>query len=226
MQGVEMKLVSRLAAACAILIAVLGWMPAAPAATVFQSIPDLTVNPQQNALCSSCGSHLQVWDKFTLSSAATIEHVSLAVGTLQIPSPEFIKLTLWTVSSGGFPGDKFFEQAYLPADYTSSVPTAFNTSIISFDPTGLSLLAGNYYVSFIATNLHVPTYLGGSGGIFASAVIGGFIPGQSLGFRFADDTLAVATPVPAALPLYATGLSILGVLAWRRKRRAVSAEGA
>jgi hypothetical protein len=29
-----------------------------------------------------------------------------------------------------------------------------------------------------------------------------------------------ATPVPAALPLFATGLGALGLLGWRRKRKA------
>jgi endo-1,4-beta-xylanase len=32
-----------------------------------------------------------------------------------------------------------------------------------------------------------------------------------------------ATPVPAALPLFATGLGALGLLGWRRKRKATSA---
>jgi len=31
---------------------------------------------------------------------------------------------------------------------------------------------------------------------------------------------AIATPLPAALPLFATGLGVLGLLGWRRKRRA------
>jgi hypothetical protein len=29
------------------------------------------------------------------------------------------------------------------------------------------------------------------------------------------------TPLPAALPLFATGLGVLGLLSWRRKRKAV-----
>ena len=33
-------------------------------------------------------------------------------------------------------------------------------------------------------------------------------------------TGAPATPLPAALPLFATGLGVLGLLGWRRKRRA------
>jgi hypothetical protein len=41
------------------------------------------------------------------------------------------------------------------------------------------------------------------------------------GFHAAFDNLnVVTTPLPAALPLFATGLGALGLLAWRRKRRA------
>ena len=31
----------------------------------------------------------------------------------------------------------------------------------------------------------------------------------------------IATPLPAALPLFATGLGVWGLLGWRRKRKAV-----
>jgi hypothetical protein len=36
-------------------------------------------------------------------------------------------------------------------------------------------------------------------------------------------TLEVVTPLPAALPLFATGLGALGLLGWRRKRKAAAA---
>jgi hypothetical protein len=31
-----------------------------------------------------------------------------------------------------------------------------------------------------------------------------------------------ATPLPAALPLFASGLGVLGVLGWRRKKKAAA----
>jgi hypothetical protein len=36
-----------------------------------------------------------------------------------------------------------------------------------------------------------------------------------------DDVTLSVTPLPATLPLFATGLGALGLLAWRRKRAAV-----
>jgi len=36
-------------------------------------------------------------------------------------------------------------------------------------------------------------------------------------------TGTVTTPLPAALPLFATGLGALGLLGWRRKRKAAAA---
>ena len=38
---------------------------------------------------------------------------------------------------------------------------------------------------------------------------------------FVGTVSIVPTPLPAALPLFATGLGALGLLAWRRKRKAV-----
>ena len=41
---------------------------------------------------------------------------------------------------------------------------------------------------------------------------------------FADDlNVGVNTPLPAALPLFAAGLGALGLLGWRRKRKAQAA---
>lgn len=66
---------------------------------------------------------------------------------------------------------------------------------------------------------------------FASAYIAsiGFTPGDALSIiAFSDGALAgggtssvvpAPTPLPAALPLFATGLGAIGVFGWRRKRK-------
>jgi hypothetical protein len=50
--------------------------------------------------------------------------------------------------------------------------------------------------------------------------------GQPLGFGnlfvSSDGSIAAATPIPSSLPLLASGLTALGLFAWRRKRKALS----
>jgi len=38
------------------------------------------------------------------------------------------------------------------------------------------------------------------------------------------DAAAAAVPVPAALPLFASGMGMFGLLAWRRKRKSAAAD--
>jgi hypothetical protein len=46
-------------------------------------------------------------------------------------------------------------------------------------------------------------------------------PGYVAGFNISSESLT-ATPLPAALPLFATGLGAIGLLGWRRKRKAAA----
>jgi hypothetical protein len=46
---------------------------------------------------------------------------------------------------------------------------------------------------------------------------------QIIGIKTIDGTQGIETPLPAALPLFATGLGALGLLGWRRKRKAAAA---
>jgi hypothetical protein len=46
-------------------------------------------------------------------------------------------------------------------------------------------------------------------------------PFQNIGFQTGQ--LTAETPLPAALPLFATGFGVLGLLGWRRKRKAQAA---
>ena len=68
-----------------------------------------------------------------------------------------------------------------------------------------------------------------------NATVADLIQGNNFGYVFAADVLsfngnigivaasAEPTPLPAALPLFVTGLGALGLLGWRRKRRVVAA---
>lgn len=45
------------------------------------------------------------------------------------------------------------------------------------------------------------------------------LSGYTLEFSAGIQNSAAATPLPAALPLFASGLGALGLLGWRRKRK-------
>jgi hypothetical protein len=59
--------------------------------------------------------------------------------------------------------------------------------------------------------------------MIASAPNGGAYTFDTFRLTSDDQTTPQATPIPAALPLFATGLGVMGVLARRRKRKAKAA---
>jgi hypothetical protein len=68
-----------------------------------------------------------------------------------------------------------------------------------------------------------PTYLDAAtaNGLFSRAydINGVFSANDGVGLVTEFDGTPVNTPLPAALPLFATGLGGLGLLGWRRKRK-------
>jgi hypothetical protein len=46
---------------------------------------------------------------------------------------------------------------------------------------------------------------------------------QTTTFDNFTETVVGTTPLPAALPLFATGLGLMGLLGWRRKKKAPAA---
>jgi hypothetical protein len=63
----------------------------------------------------------------------------------------------------------------------------------------------------------------GNNGAFYTPLLGqpGFSSSDAITYHFISDSSAV--PLPAALPLFATGLAGLGLLGWRRKRKDIAA---
>jgi hypothetical protein len=62
----------------------------------------------------------------------------------------------------------------------------------------------------------------GAGIEVLGAGLPGYLPSYEL-FITLPDGLSVVTPLPAALPLFATGLGMMGLFAWRRKRKGAAA---
>lgn len=63
---------------------------------------------------------------------------------------------------------------------------------------------------------------GNSADIFGVTLFPGVIESETEGLQFVSTAPAVV-PVPAALPLFGTGLAIMGFLGWRRKSKAAAA---
>jgi len=90
--------------------------------------------------------------------------------------------------------------------------------------TGVTLDLGTSYFLSIAFDSGT-----GSGGEWNANTIGALAPWiqgtlhANNGSQGAFDVLAAPTPLPTALPLFATGLGGLGLLGWRRKRKNAAA---
>jgi hypothetical protein len=81
--------------------------------------------------------------------------------------------------------------------------------VVPYIPTSLSTFTGLEFVNQVAETSD------DTSGISISPF---FNTATSSIFVFADFTQVSVVPLPAALPLYGTGLAIMGFLGWRRKR--------
>ena len=104
--------------------------------------------------------------------------------------------------------------------------------LLSFGPTGSSHgipSIQSYQITLVFPTLSPIGYGGGS--VFAVMTVdannGALLAECSIGPDPACAALSLApvspTPLPAALPLFATGLGALGLLGWRRKRKPLAA---
>ena len=140
-----------------------------------------------------------------------------------------------TTASGGFGGEVMGLE--LNVDFTDAGVLTGASGIhfgdlIVADLTGsLAVLNGLTVRQILAD---VNTLLGGGSSIITIADLGSTVGDLNASFsvgqpsQFAQDHLAApdvasATPLPAALPLFASGLGALGLLGWRRKQKAVAA---
>ena len=124
---------------------------------------------------------------------------------------------------------------------TSPTPVTLGAAFTKSYTTALGVFTENLIVSLVspgATSLGIAatgtitetTLISGSlltsAPVFYSAAYtqnGG--PGAQINASFNDSTTAPpsGTPLPAALPLFATGLGAMGLLGWRRKRKKAAA---
>ena len=214
-----------IALACAAFVILIG---TAKAAVLFEN-PFQLDDTAADANCSPCMGMGRMFDRFTLSSSANITSIdaqlTLSGGNLNYSiwtADRSTQLFSQTFNMNGPSGANLTYEAYRRND-------AFNTSWswnISAPLTGLSLAAGDYYLSIYGDT-------GGWLNWWFSSVIddGSYLvtqghslgQGRDLAFRINGTYDVAQTPIPAALPLFGTGLGLMGFVGWWRKKRADTA---
>jgi hypothetical protein len=109
------------------------------------------------------------------------------------------------------PGTEYRVDLFLKPD--GGTPSAFSVTFGATTLTSLTnLAASSTFIEFT---------------FFATATAANTVLGLNFrddpGFILLDDVSVNAVPLPAALPLFATGLGALGLLSWRRKQKSALA---
>ena len=187
---------------------------AASAATVFQSVADLTDTSQHTAAwCSGCGGTYRVFDQFTLSSSETITGFSVALYSLVPYWGNGMNFSIWS-ANGSLPDTQLFSQNLADADFTTQTLNSVSLLATTDDVVGLTLGAGTYYVSFYSDNLGVYGYNGGGGNLYQQGNM--HHVGTSAGFTLVNDAVSNNVPEPATLALFC--IALLGAVGASRRR--------
>ena len=201
---------------------------AAHAATVFQSLPDLTVAPVQAGYCSSCNSFLQfrIYDTFTLGANTTLNGVTFALDT-RFNTGNAVNIGFFNLA-GALPGTAISNATYAASAFTyADTATDFiKLATISIAP--LALTAGSYDISFFNANgLSIPAYANAGGVLYQSGNFSSpstFYPGKSAAFSLSGTTLGgAAVPEPASWALMITGFGLAGATLRAARKRPVFA---
>jgi hypothetical protein len=203
----------------ACLAATLFWVsPAANAAVLFQSIPNV-IATEQNSWCSTCfasGFQYRVFDTFTLGSTSQINSVTFAIDSANFPSAPSIDVSIWSVAAGGLPGSILYDAFFTPAQFASSTPGGPGASLVTVNVPSWILNSGSYDISFYNANggLAIPDYLGGSGKFYQQG--NGSFKGTSADFVL-NGSVVSAVPEPSTWAMMILGFCGLGFMAYRRK---------
>jgi hypothetical protein len=207
------KTLSSLAAGLALSAAAFG-CGAAQAGVVYQSIPDLSVNPNINGWCTDCygGGVYEPLDEFSLSKSAHITSFEF-VADANYGNNGLGAFTLEVFNSGHT--EIVFSQAITPSLVSG---TPYETNIVSGNVSGLSLGAGTYWVGFIAPYMAASGFDdGGNGSLIDTTPHTGheiLALGGDIGYQFSS-----AAPEPSTWAMMLIGFAGLGFVGYRQARR-------
>ena len=164
-----------------------------------------------------------LYDSFsTLGSSFTITQLQLLVGLLTQPPVGGFGVALYNDSGTSTPGSL---NQFIGTVLDSAVSSSGQGGVVTFNSLAITLApATRYWIGLSSTNTD-------AGWIWSSDISGPGVAGEF--YSNANDTFTndsgpyqmrisgdeVVTPLPATLPLFATGLGAFGFLGWRRKRK-------
>jgi len=189
------------------------------------------------AAASASGFHVslqQVGSDVVATGSGAIDLTGLGPsGSESIFVSGFLQANIGDLTVGGGPGtvDLYLGKIFGPASFGSGSTGHFASSG-SLNPVGISMAQGpgNIFDEIVVPHGYVSDTVLSDSSTFSNATFAGLgvTPGvyvwtwgtgadQSFTLEVGSQ---VATPLPAALPLFATGFAFAGLLGWRRKRRA------
>ena len=197
----------------------------APAAVLYNSGPSAT--DPYNVIAYTISDPYAVANSFTLGGPATITGINFAAWI----SEETLQSVDWAITTSPFGGLTLASGT--ATSFTSTgvpPPSGLGFWIVTteeFSIAALAVAGGTYWLQLghaLATNEGTPVFWdqadpSGSGQQTESGVLLPDSPGTQT-FQILGSREVAETPLPAALPLFATGLGALGLLGWRRKRKA------
>ncbi len=162
---------------------------------------------------------------FTSSIDANLTQIDIAIQHIVGSPNSGTTISLYT-NVGGNLGTSISSWILGPLPDFFSAPGVTSISGI----TGIHLTAGSsYFLLAEAAGNDWNAWNWNDQSVSGPTVLTG-VPGTSLlgAFRVLGDATATeaATPLPAALPLFASGAGLIGLIGWRRKKKRVPTQGA
>jgi hypothetical protein len=231
-----MPIKSRFLASAALALVTLFGTSVAEASVIYQSIPDLTVTPEEHGWCSQCtgtGDGQDIGQFFTLDSGAVANTLTFAVQS-GYEWPTSVTIDLFRDAGGSALGANIFHQTF--SSFVSDTATGHGTDLVTVNLGNVPLAAGSYDLFMVNTgNLGIPGYAGGAGDqIYEELGPGGGDPsvGDHYGFIGTDfGNLAEAVdsgivlagvPEPASWAMMLVGVFGLGMVLRSNRRRATA----